>query len=186
MKILLFLITFHLLTIACFAQIEREKNDTAKLDDSTKELIDLFQNWKQENEPWTELKITLSDPEIEIFYFQQPAHPFLAEYNRKIIFKTPIGQTDTINMFMNTGGRTLFNLYCMTEKDKKVIILEDYFGFYLYDLKKNEYSEAIFSEKMQAVDDHNTVFLGKIDGESYPLRFIDKNNETKKKIQHDW
>jgi hypothetical protein len=80
-------------------------------------------------------------------------------------------------MFPNTGGRTLFNLYFQESADKKIIVLEDNFGFYYYDIGSNKYSEEIAANKMQIVPDSHTVYLGRIDGESYPLKFVDQRTE---------
>ena len=185
MKITLFLATFFVVSFS-FAQKQNGAIDTTNMDSFSKELIRKAQNWKQEDEPWTKLLVKLSDPKIQIIYFQQPSHPFLAEYNRKIVFKTEKEKSDTIDMFENTGGRTLFNLYFQESGNKKIIILEDNFGFYYYDISSKNYFEEISTDKMQIVPNSHTVYLGRIDGESYPLRFIDKNTEPEKQIEHSW
>jgi hypothetical protein len=175
-KIALFLSTFFAASYS-FAQKQSHDVDTTNLDSFSKELIREAQNWKQEDQPWAKLVVRLSDPHIQIIYLQQSSHPFLAEYNRKIIFITEREQSDTIDMFPNTGGRTLFNLYFQESADKKIIVLEDNFGFYYYDIGSNKYSEEIAANKMQIVPDSHTVYLGRIDGESYPLKFVDQRTE---------
>jgi hypothetical protein len=181
MKTVLFLATFFVVSFS-FAQKQNGAIDTTGMDSFSKELIRKAQNWKQEDEPWTKLLMKLSNPKIQIIYFQQPSHPFLAEYNRKIIFKTEQEKSDTIEMFENTGGRTLFNLYVQESGDKKIIILEDNFGFYYYDIGSKSYFEKIATDKMQILPNSHTVYLGGIDGKSYPLRFIDKKPNRKKAL----
>ncbi|MGN6530918.1 MAG: hypothetical protein ACTHK0_04105, partial [Ginsengibacter sp.] len=110
--------------------------------------------------------------------------PFLAEYNRKIIFKTGEDQSDTIDMFENTGGRTLFNLYFQEGGNKKRIILEDNFGFYYYDITNKNYFEDLGTNKMQKVPNSHTIYLGRIDGESYPLKFVDRKDKSEREIEH--
>jgi hypothetical protein len=134
---------------------------------------------------WTELKIVFPDPKIEIVYFQQTSHPFLAEYNRKIIFKTDKGQTDTIKMSDNTGGRTLFNLYFQTNENKRMIILEDHFGFYYFDLITKKYAESTSIDKMNGDNNSKMLYLGRIDSESFPLKFVDGKDEAERKITHN-
>lgn len=181
MKTVLFLATFFVVSFS-FAQKQNGAIDTTGMDSFSKELIRKAQNWKQEDEPWTKLLMKLSNPKIQIIYFQQPSHPFLAEYNRKIIFKTEQEKSDTIEMFENTGGRTLFNLYVQESGDKKIIILEDNFGFYYYDIGSKNYFEKISTDKMQILPDSHTVYLGGIDGKSYPWRFIHKKPNRKKAL----
>ena len=89
-------------------------------------------------------------------------------------------------MSVNTGGRTLFNLYFQESGNKKLIVLEDNFGFYYYDIGSKNYSEETAKNKLQLGPNSQTVYLGKIDGESYPLRFIDSKIKSEKKIVHTW
>ena len=184
-KIILFITTFLVVSFS-FAQKQDNSIDTSNMDSFSKELIRKAQNWKQEDEPWTKVVIKLSDPKIEIIYLQQPSHPFLAEYNRKIYFQTEKGKSDTINMFENTGGRTLFNLYFQEGGNKKILVLEDNFGFYYYDIGSRNYFEKIATSKMQVVPNSHTEYLGRIDGESYPLKFTHKKAKPEKKIEHTW
>jgi hypothetical protein len=181
MKITLFLAAFFVVNFS-LAQKQNRAIGTTGMDNFSKELIRKAQNWKQEDEPWKKLSVKLSDPKIEIIYFQQLSHPFLAEYNRKIIFKTEHEKSDTIEMYENTGGRTLFNLYFQESGNKKIIILEDNFGFYYYDIGSKNYFEKISTDKMQILPDSHTVYLGGIDGKSYPLRFIHKKPNRKKAL----
>jgi hypothetical protein len=184
-KTTLFFSTFLFASFS-FAQKQNNGIDTTNMDSFSKELIRKAQNWRQEDEPWTKLVINLSGLKIQIIYLQQSSHPFLAEYNRRIIFKTEKEQSDTINMFENTGGRTLFNLYFQESRNKKIIILEDNFGFYYYDITSKNYYEDIAANKMQILPQSHTVYLGRIDGESYPLKFIDKGEKSETKIEHGW
>ncbi len=39
---------------------------------------------------------------------------------------------------------------------------------------------------MEIVPNSQTEYLGRIDGESYPLRFIDKKTKPEKEIEHTW
>lgn len=181
-KISFFLSTFLVISFS-FAQKQDNSSDTSNMDSFFKELVKKAQNWKQENEPWIKLVITLPEPKIEIIYYQQTAHPFLAEYNRKIIFKSEKEQSDTIDMFENTGGRTMFNLYFQKSRNKRIIVMEDNFGFYYYDIDSKVYSEDISKNKMRIMMNSTTRYLGRIDGEFYPLKFIDINTKPKKEIK---
>ena len=55
--------------------------------------------------PWRACEAMLPGG-IRVIYREQPAHPFLAEYNMRIEFILPDGRKRLFELPMNTGGRT--------------------------------------------------------------------------------
>jgi uncharacterized protein len=147
-----------------------ERNSRTLQVDSMMILMEkLIKEWDPEKEPWTFISIDIVELNLTINYGQQTIHPYLAEYNRKIQFITKNSKTDTLNMAINSGGRTLIEVYY--NKDKNIIIMEDNFGGYYFDLATLEYSEKLW-DKFEKYD--NKEYLGTINGKEHPLEFIRK------------
>ncbi len=60
---------------------------------------------RERGRPWRSCEAMLPDG-IRMIYHEQPAHPFLAEYNMRIEFILPDGRKRRFDLPMNTGGRT--------------------------------------------------------------------------------
>lgn len=160
------IIIFVFLSSVGYSQTVPTKADSSQVDSMMEKLI---KEWNPENEPWTFCKIELNEIGLTIHYGQQPIHPFLAEYNRTIQFVTKNAKTDTLDMAINSGGRTFIKVYY--DKDNNIIIMEDSFGGYYFDLSEFEYSEKLW-QKFEKYDDID--YLGTINGKEYPLEFIRK------------
>lgn len=96
------------------------------------------ETWKQEDEPWKPcLAHTLSDGTMISVAFRQ-AHPFLAEYDRKVIVAPPTGPSVELAMPMNVGGRTKMNVYFYPQEDGAgpFIRFQDQWGETLLDLPR--------------------------------------------------
>jgi len=162
-------IIFLLLSSIGYSQTVPTKADSSRVDSMMIMMEKLIKEWNPENEPWTFCKIELKEIGLTIHYSQQSIHPFLAEYNRKIQFVTKSSKTDTLDMAINSGGRTLIKVYY--NKKNNLIIMEDSFGGYYFDLSTLEYSEKLWG-KFEKYDDKE--YLGTINGKEYPLEFIRK------------
>ncbi|WP_430817417.1 hypothetical protein [Carboxylicivirga sp. RSCT41] len=155
---------FTLIPHLCFSQAQ-SKVDSALLDNMMIAFGDKIKNWNPEDEPWTFISFELDEIGLKISYGQQVIHPFLAEYNRKILFETQSAKTDTMTMTLNWGGRTHIEIY--HDSDKNQLIMEDTFGQYFFDIRSMEYAER--SEDFVELEDKR--YLGCINGKDDPLRF---------------
>lgn len=163
----LIIISFLLLFVLNgFGQKIITTEDSIEVANMVKILEKKAREWKQEHEAWKYLSFNLPNVGLIINYGQQAAHPFLAEYNRTIQFTSKKSRTFTLEMTMNTGGRTFIDVYY--DPTNKLVILEDIFGSYFYNLKSNIYSEKPY-EKFEKTE--NIKYLGAINGKDYPLKF---------------
>lgn len=144
------------------------KQDSTQIDSLMIMLEKLAREWNPEDEPWTFISIELKDLNLKILYGQQSIHPFLAEYNRKIQFLTETHISDTLDMAINSGGRTMIEIYY--DKEKKLLIMEDNFGKYFYDLTTQSYYEELDNFEPY----YNKEYIGRINGKEYPLKFEQK------------
>lgn len=149
----------------CIAQTNITEADSSKVDSLTIMLEKLAREWNPDDEVWTFISFELEKLELKVKYGQQAIHPFMAEYNRKIQFETKTSKTDTIDMHLNWGGRTYIEIFY--DKAKDLILMEDQFGRYFLDLTTFEYSEKL--EDFSKYD--NKLYLGRINGKEYPLKF---------------
>jgi hypothetical protein len=163
-SILLILLILVVTTIG-YSQNDTTKTDSVQMDSLYQMLDKLMNEWNPENEPWNFVEFELTALKLKINYGQQSIHPFLAEYNRKIQFLTENQSTDTLDMSLNWGGRTLIKIYL--DSVKSLLIMEDSFGRYFFDLNTFEYSEKL--EEFTPYE--NKEYLGQINGKDYPLVF---------------
>jgi hypothetical protein len=126
-------------------------------------------NWNQADEPWFSVQIPTEQPDTQVIYHQQAAHPWLAEYNRNISL---VNNRDTawLQMSINPGGKTRIQVYRINNNGKDVLWLTDPWGGYYIDLDKKELLE--YAEVPQLINLNDTIRLGYIDGSSMPLRFV--------------
>ncbi|GEM_PF-2214547 len=147
------------------------KTDSALVDSIMIMLDERIKNWNPDDEPWTFISFEIEKIDLKISYGQQLIHPFLAEYNRKILFETQSSKTDTIDMTLNWGGRTYIELYY--DSGNKLIVMEDSFGRYFFDLNTMKYTE-----KLEDFGDYkNKYYIGCINGTDYPLKFESLDSE---------
>lgn len=161
------IIIFLFLTSIVYSQSVPTELDSSKIENIKLKVEKLIKDWDPENESWKFCTVELKEPELTILYGQQSIHPLLAEYNRKIQFITQNSKTDIIDMALNTGGRTLIKVYY--DKVNNLIIMEDRFGGYYFNLSSFEYSEKLWDRFEETV---NKEYLGTINGKKYPLQFI--------------
>ena len=164
-QIIIFLLV---LTNSGYSQNIPTKQDSVQIDSMMIMLEKLAREWNPQDELWTFISIELKDLNLIIKYGQQSIHPFLAEYNRKIQFLTETHSSDTLDMAINSGGRTLIEIYY--DKGKKLLIMEDTFGKYFYDLTTQSYYEKLYNFEPY----ENKEYIGRINGKEYPLKFEQK------------
>lgn len=164
-KAIRILILLFILANIGYSQIIPTKQDSAQLDSLTIMLEKIAREWNQEDEPWTFISFDIENLDLNIKFGQQSIHPFLAEYNRKIQFSTKNEKTDTLDMFINSGGRTWIEIFY--DKKKELIIMEDNFGKYFFDLSTLEYYEKPYNFEPY----ENKEFIGIINGKDFPLKY---------------
>ena len=154
-----------ILTNLVYSQNIPTKQDSIQLDSLTMMLERMVREWNPEDEPWTFIEFEIKEIDIKIKYGQQSIHPFLAEYNRRIQFSINNESTDTLDMFINSGGRTLIELFY--DKKERQLIMEDSFGKYFFDLKTMTYYEKPYNFEPY----ENKEYIGRINGKDFPLKF---------------
>jgi hypothetical protein len=158
-----------LISIVCQSQNVPTKEDSAMVD-SLKILFDqVVREWDPEAEPWTFIEFRVDKLNMMIKYGQKSIHPFLAEYERRIQFENDGHKTDTLDMAINSGGRTSIKLF--HDPNEHLLIMEDRFGRYFFDLKSNNYNEKLFEFEPY----ENREYIGLIDGTEYPLKYEPKD-----------
>jgi len=99
------------------------------------------------------------------------AHVFLAEYDQRLVIYggTPREgeKRGTIDLHMNTGGRTHILLYLTPSQDGDFVILKDRFGTYRVNLGTLRIEEQSGQE-----NPGKNIFIGTMSGEAYPLKFV--------------
>jgi len=96
--------------------------------------LDTFEGLDPDEYPWEECEVAKLDGSRVVF-LRRPAHPFLAEYFRKIRLERPGQPDETLPLPMNVGGRTKINVYRLPagEETGHLFILRDHWGDYAVD-----------------------------------------------------
>jgi hypothetical protein len=128
-------------------------------------------DWSIEQEPWVEVRHSLPNESGEIILLRQNAHPFLAEYFRKIRLEMVGQESVTLSLPMNVGGSTMINVYQYsgTLPDTKTVSflrLEDHWGKYDIDLINGI---LLDEDNINLVDG---IYLGRFDGQTGELQFV--------------
>jgi hypothetical protein len=131
-----------------------------------------FEDWDQSQEPWIEVGFELPDSSEKITLLRQHAHPFLAEYDRKVRLEPNNQPMVTIELPMNTGGKTMINVYLDTlevENGERVPVvqLKDRYGVYVIDLR----NQRIVDTTVIGLDD-SLKYIGRFDGRTGELRYL--------------
>jgi hypothetical protein len=141
-RFLLIALTFLLLT-GCNKGTST-KNPEKQVDSITNILEEIVKNWDPEKEPWRYTEFEIQQANLTVKYGQQAIHPFLAEYVRTIQFSSKEHTSEVFDMTINTGGRTLIKVYF--DSTHNIIVMEDSFGGYYFDLNTKEYSEKTWGD----------------------------------------
>ncbi len=146
-----------------------------------------------EDAPWTETVIPLPEACGQLVFLRQSAHPFLAEYNRKLRLEREGTELHIIEMPMNVGGSTFINLYWIAfgPKGHATLQLVDHWGMYVMDVEhpgtsvthlfRTQEGEWRINggtrEETQALLDtlQDPIYMGRLDGSQGPLRFIQRD-----------
>ena len=130
------------------------------------------EEWDVEQEPWEEASFDLPDGAGQVSFLRQDAHPFLAEYNRRLRFELEGQAPVTLDLPMNVGGRTLINVHLHANGTTvdgtatSVLRLEDRWGEYVVDLDR--------LDLVSGADLHvaEGTYLGRFDDRDGPLAFV--------------
>lgn len=166
-KILLFLFLMGCANLI-FAQNKDSLTNNDNKTDTSSFFID-FTNSVIEStlrkKSWEVLDVNLEKQGIIIHYMQKSSHGMLAEYQRKIMFKIGDSQTDTIEMIYNYGGRTLINIYLLSNKndEKKILMLKDWFGYYYFYLDNLSFYQYYYEAKNISDSFPYIKYLGRIE-----------------------
>ena len=91
-------------------------------------------NWKQEDVPWVECPVHEFGDGLKVAIHFQHAHPFLAEFYRKLVVTKPGGEIVEMELPMNTGGKTNIKVYGRVTADFKSIGFRDKYMHESFDL----------------------------------------------------
>lgn len=142
-----------------------------------------FDDWDQSQVPWTEAGFALPDSSGNIVLLRQHAHPFLAEYNRKLRLDMNTQPSATIDLPMNTGGKTLINVYLDTlkvgwqEERVPMMFLNDRHGIYGIDMSKQQ---IINTAGIRS--NHLVNYLGRFDSRKGELRYVSADKASEEVI----
>ncbi len=115
---------------------------------------DRMQNFDEAKEPWEKCEIKYPRKEKKVVFYRQTAHPFLAEYNRRVGFGDQ--KKDQIRYFpMNTGGRTNIEVFYLEVDGSPYLRMKDRQTECLISIKE----EKVFSY-VRAKD---RIFIGEVD-----------------------
>lgn len=131
-----------------------------------------FGHWDPQTEPWVECGFDLPDGKGRVVLLRHNAHPFLAEYNRKIRLEITDRTPVTLGLPMNVGGSTMINVYLGSAQlsgkmEVSVMRLDDHWGTYIIDV-----------DNLRLLDGESILrllegtYLGRWDGRKGPLRFV--------------
>ena len=103
----------------------------------------------------------------------RPAHPFLAEYDQRVVVYGGDARNGTrrgmIPLHMNTGGRTYLEIERATTPDNKpLVLLTDRYGTDIIQL--NDLSRSLYAQEDILPNERRRI--GIVSGEAYPNKFI--------------
>jgi hypothetical protein len=139
-------------------------------------LLDLVMWYCPPERGWAPWKWESSGPvavggNYSVELLTRTAHVFLAEYDQRLVV---FGGTErngekkgTVELQMNTGGRTHIMIYSAISKTSQLVLLKDRFGISRIDLKNMKRESELASESTS-----NYTFIGTVSGEAYPLKFV--------------
>ena len=106
----------------------------------------------------------------------RPAHPLgMAEYDQRVVVFGGTARSGkelaTLELPMNTGGRTRVLLY-RSQADTNKVILRDRYGDCVLDLTALRVEPAVAGDPEHPLFAGTLSFLGTLSAEAYPLKFI--------------
>ncbi len=108
----------------CRKDTEAEEEDQKELREIENFLM-TFEDWKQEDEPWQKVKIDFPEEGCSLLFLRQHAHPFMAEYDRKVVLQEGDRQSEEFELPPNTGGQTEIDVYTLKTNNSSEIWLRD-------------------------------------------------------------
>lgn len=65
------------------------------------------------------------------------------------------------------------------DPERNMLVMEDSWGRYLYDLERHVYEEDVYEEKVSDPEPYpNKVWVGRINGQAHPLKFETGNQSS--------
>lgn len=143
-----------------------------------------FDDFDRAQQPWVQCAIELPDGSGQVVFMRRNAHPFLAEYDRRIRLETLSFGNVVRALPMNVGGRTKINVYWYPEYDSNgpFLSLKDHWGTYYIDLQR---AVVMTSRDKKLGDIFPTTggqYLGRLDGTQGPLCFVTENIAPEEQI----
>ena len=134
---------------------------------ASQDLFAELENFDEQVEPWVECSFNVPNRPERIVFLRQCAHPFLAEYNRKLRIERPGANPAIFSLLMDTGGVNVINVYLIRERQESGpwILLCDPLDSHLFNLSRAE------PDNVSSMFDQRE-YLGRIEGRTHPLRFI--------------
>ena len=129
-SLVLIVISMFILTCGCDEngkQKGEERQGSAK---QANRVLDEFDNWQLEDQPWKNVEIILPSGMGTLIFYRRHAHPFLAEYDRKVTLESA-DRRSAFDLLPNCGGQTNVNIYLVTMQDE--LTLDDNRTIWLHD-----------------------------------------------------
>ncbi len=123
--------------------------------------IKRIESFDAEKQPWIEVSVPLPERYGDLKFLRRRLHPLMAEYSRKVLLVSQVGEQVDCMLPVNVGGRTLINLYWIDQMNDfdPLLLMRDRWGEYLVDFAKRE------TLRLVRVKDER-IFAGRIDNES--------------------
>jgi hypothetical protein len=142
-----------------------------------------YDDWSPEQEPWVQVLFALPEGPESITFARKNAHPFLAEYYRKLYLHNSEEQPLEVVLPMNSGGNTLINTYFIetTRKDGSpmfILHLLDRHDHYYVDLGKGSLIHPDHTLAFSSED-----YIGRLDDRSGSLEFITVQDAPEEPIE---
>jgi len=137
-----------------------------------------FDQWDPNEQPWVECPVDLPEETGRVVFLRRHAHPFLAEYDRKIRYEFAGGAV-TRDLPMNTGGKTHISVYYYAARDGQgpLVELRDRHRNYSFDLGNDANEIRSIPEPLAG------TYIGRLDGRKGPLRFVPVEESPEEPIE---
>ena len=105
----------------CFVDYQLGKVHDENIADSFFEALE--KDWDIDEQDWARCKILIPKKDMKIFLDIRPSHPFLAEFERKIVLVDSFSDEIYIPIVTDTGGDTQLKVYCFFDNDQTYLKL---------------------------------------------------------------
>lgn len=120
---------------------------------------------------WSGVSVPVSGDSTSVRFERRSAHPFLAEYDRRL----RLANGSIVDLPMNPGGRTLIHVYSRRDEHGPALHLHDRWGHYVVRLEAM--TVEIYDNEQSQVPTSFGEYIGRLDGTTAPLRFVPAQKE---------